>query len=129
VSELYDTTVFIDYWRGDTAAVALVDAVRKVPKSASYSSLSVAELWQHPKLDRREEIEYVALTRYFLQEAPLDARAAMRAGTQLRAYSRNARRRLAVDALIAATAERRGECIRTRNWKDIQKFYSNVSAY
>jgi len=129
MSDLYDTCVFIDYWRGDAVAVALVDAVRQRPRAASYSALSTYELWQYSKLGRREEIEYIALTRFFLEEAPLSARSGMRAGQWLRSYSRSARMRLAADALIAATAEERGEQVRTRNCSDFRKFYTNVQGY
>lgn len=129
MSDLYDTCVFIDYWGGDAAASTLVDSVRRQPRSASYSTLSVTEVWQYAGLGRQEEIEFIALTRYFLQEALLTTTAAMKAGQWLRTYSRSARMKLAADALIAATAEERGERIRTRNLGDFQKFYSNVQAY
>jgi Predicted nucleic acid-binding protein, contains PIN domain len=129
VTDLYDTCVLVDYWKGDAATISLIDAVRNRPKSASYSPLSATELWQYPNLSRREEIEYVALTRYFLQEAPLSTMAAIEAGQWLRDYSRSARMRLAADTLIAATAKERGERVRTRNCKDTQKFYSDVQAY
>lgn len=129
MSDLYDTCVFIDYWRGDIGARNLIDSVRRQPKSASYSVLSVTELWQYARLGRQEEIEYVALTRYFFQEALLTTTAAMKAGQWLRPYSRSARRRIAADALIAATAEERGEQVRTKNLGNFRKFYSNVQTY
>ena len=127
--DLYDTCVFIDYWKGDAAAMALIDAVRRQPRSASYSTLSATELWLSPKLGRREEIEFTALTQHFLQEAQLSTSAAMKAGLWLRPYTRSARRRLAADALIAATAEERGQQVRTRNVKDFQGFYSGIQTY
>lgn len=129
MSDLYDTCVFIDYWRGDTAALALIDSVRNQPRSASYSPLSATELWIFPQLGRQEEIEFVALTRYFLQEAQLSTSAAMRAGQLLRGHSRSARMRLVADALIAATAEERGDRVRTRNYRDLRRFYNNVTIY
>jgi len=129
MSDLYDTSVFIDYWKGDTAAFTLINSARRQPQSASYSPLSATELWQYPRLGRQEEIEYVALTRYFLQEAQLTTTAAMKAGQLLRAYSRNQRRKLVADALIAATAEERGERVVSRNDRDFRKFYSNVASY
>jgi len=127
--DLYDTCVFIDYWRGDAAALTLIDFVRGQPRSASYSPVSATELWIYPQLGRQEEIEFVALTRYFLQEAQLNTIAAMKAGQLLRDYSRTQQMRLAADALIAATAEERGERVRTRNYKDFRRFYSNVATY
>jgi predicted nucleic acid-binding protein len=129
MTDLYDTCVFIDYWRGDTAALSLVDSVRSQPRSASYSPLSATELWLYKQLGRQEEIEFIALTRNFLQEAKLSTIAARKAGQLLRGYSRSQQRTLMADALIATTAEERGERIRTRNDKDFRKFYSNVATY
>jgi predicted nucleic acid-binding protein len=129
MSDLYDTCVFIDYWRGDPEALVLIDAVRSQPRSASYSSLSATELWIYKHLGRQEEIEYVALTQHFLQEAQLSMAAAKKAGELLRDYRRNQQMRLMADALIAATAEERGERVRTRDERDFRKFYSNVASY
>ncbi len=126
---LYDTCVFIDYWRGDPAAFTLIDSVRKGQTSASYCTITAMELWQYSQLTRREEIEYVAITRYFITEAVVTGNAAILAGQWLRPYSRNRRRRLSVDALIAAAAQQRGEPIRTRNYHDIRLFYSSVQPY
>ena len=129
MGELYDTCVFIDYWAGDSSALSLIESARKQPRTVSYSPISVTEIWQFPDLGRQEEIEFVALAQYILHEAQLSTPVAMRAGQWLRAYSRSARRRLAADALIAATAEVRGDRIRTRNERDISKFYSNIQTY
>lgn len=126
---LYDTCVFIDYWKGDPAAFALIEGVRTGQVTASFCAISATELWQYPGLTRREEIEYMALTQFFIAKAPVSARAAVQAGQWLRSYSRNRRRRLAADALIAATAHERGEVVRTRNYREIQRFYSNVQGY
>jgi len=129
MSDLYDTCVFIDYWRGDSAAFSLIDSVRSQPRSASYSPISAAELWLYKQLGRQEEIEFVALTDYFLREAKLSTTAARKAGKLLKDYSRSQQRQLMADALIAATAEERGERVRTRNDRHFRKFYSNVATY
>jgi predicted nucleic acid-binding protein len=129
MSDLYDTCVFIDYWRGDAVAFGLIDSARRQPRSASYSPLSATELWQYQGLGRQEEIEFVALTRYFLQEAQLSTTAAIRAGHLLRGCTRSERMRLTTDALIASTAEERGERVRSRNYRDIRRFYSDVATY
>lgn len=126
---LYDTCVFIDYWRGDPAAFTLIDDVRNGKKTASYATITATELWQYTRLTRKEEIEYVAITRYLLDEAQLTGAAAIQAGQWLRQYSRNRRRRLSADALIAAIAAQRGEIIITRNYRDIRKFYTNYTTY
>ena len=129
MTELYDTCVFIDYWRGDPGAASLINEVRKNPRSAYYSTLSVTELWQYPGLDRREEIEYTALVRFFLTECSLGTAEAMKAGQWLRPLNRSQRMKLAADALIAATADSGGHTIRTRNIRDLTKFYSNTQTY
>jgi predicted nucleic acid-binding protein len=126
---LYDTCVFIDYWRGDPTAFTLIDSIRTGQASASYCTITATELWQYSQLNRREEIEYIALTKYFMAEAVITGNAAIQAGQWLRPYSRSRRRRLSIDALIAATAQERGEAIRTRNYHDIRLFYSNVQTY
>lgn len=126
---LYDTCVFIDYWRGDVSAKRLIDAVVGKKSTASFSPITAAELWQYSKLGRKEEIEYTALVRYFLDQALLTADAAIQAGQWLRPYSRNRRRRLAADALIAATAQGRGEPIISRNPRDLKLFYQHVEVY
>ncbi|MFW6116441.1 MAG: PIN domain-containing protein [bacterium] len=128
MGELYDTTVFIDYWRGDQGARALVERARLSPKSATYSPLSAMELWQYPRLTRKEEIEYVALT-LFLREAPVTTSIGRQAGQWLRGGRRRDRMRLAADALVAATAQETGDTVRTRNVADISKFYSRVQPY
>jgi predicted nucleic acid-binding protein len=126
---LFDTTVFIDWWRGHPGATQLVDAVRSGRLSASYSSITICELWQWDQLDRREEIEYTALTKRYLEEAPLGVEAARLAGTWLRACSRNQRRELFADALIAATAQLREETVYSRNEPQLRRFYPQVQSY
>lgn len=129
MNDLYDTCVFIDYWKGDPDALGLIDSARSQPRSVSYSPISALELWIYKQLGRQEEIEFVALTDFFLQEAKLSTTAAKKAGGLLRDYSRSQQRDLIADALIAATAEERGERVRTRNARDFRKFYSNVATY
>ncbi len=129
MNELYDTSVFIDYWTGDSAAVALVKSAINSPNTVSYSPISVVELWQSAKLGRQEEIEFSALTQHFIIDTGLSTNVAKKAGQSLMSYNRNQRMRLTSDAIIAATAEERGDKIRTRNVTDIRKFYSNVEVY
>ena len=125
---LFDTTVFIDYHRGDKAAQSLVQPVLDRLSTASFSPLTVAELWQGKMRDRREELEYTALLTV-MEEAPLGSSVARRAGYKIREYGHNQKADLFADALIAATAEERGELIYTRNHKDMSRFYSNVKKY
>lgn len=129
MTELYDTCVFIDYWNGDRAASALIDKAINSPKTVSYSPISIVELWQSEKLGRQEEIEFAALTQHFIQDAGLNTNVAKKAGQALMSYNRKQKMRLAADAIIAATAEERGDKIRTRNIRDMNKFYNNVEKY
>lgn len=129
MGDLYDTCVFIDYWNGDSAASILMKAAINNPNSVSYSPISVVELWISPKLGRQEEIEFTALTQYFLQDAGLTTNVAKKAGQSLTGLSRQQRMISAGDAIIAATAEERGDKIRTRNIRHMRKFYSNVEEY
>ena len=125
---LWDTTVFIDYWKGVPGAVALVNDVVSGSETASYSAITSLELFQFNQLGRQEEIELVALF-MVLEEAPITSRIAGQAGQMLRVMSRSQRQRLSADALIAATAIDRGEKIYSRNHRDIQRFNSNVDTY
>ncbi len=129
MNELYDTSVFIDYWNGDGAAADLINGAISSPNTVSYSPMSIVELWQSAKLGRQEEIELSALTQHFIIDAGLSTNAAKKAGQSLMSCTRTQRMRLASDAIIAATAEERGEKIRTRNVSDMKKFYSNVEVY
>lgn len=129
MGDFFDTCVFIDYWKGDTSAVTLVQNAKNNPGSTYYSPLSALELWQFDKLGRQEEIEYRALTQYFLTELPLSTSIAIKAGHWLRGLSRQARMRLSADALIAASADEVGADLYTRNVGDSSKFYQKVRAY
>ena len=129
MSELYDTCVFIDYWNGDKSAKSLIIKAMNCPNTVSYSPISAYEIWLSKKMGRQEEIEFIALTQHFLQDTGLTTNAAKKAGQSLVSYQRNQRMRLASDAIIASTAEERGDKIRTRNIKDLTKFYKNVEVY
>lgn len=129
MSEYYDTCVFVDYWKGDPDAVALINTAKTTPMTVNYSSITAMELWQNPNLGRKQEIEYTALTQFFLKEDPLTTNAAKIAGQWLRTLSRSARSTLAADALISASASIIGATIRTRNCKDLLKFYPNILTY
>lgn len=125
---LLDTTVFIDYWRGDTGAKAVIESIVDSLRSGSVSAMTAIELWQYPTLGRAEEIQYRALL-LLLEEAELDTETAVDVGQQLRSLSKNARRRRAADAIIARTAVRRGEDVYSRNRKDLSFFGATVHSY
>lgn len=125
---LFDTTVLIDYRRGDPAAQSLVKPVLDGRSTASFSPITVAELWQGKMKDRKEELEYTAILSV-MEEAPLRSDEARRAGDKIRGYGYNQKANLFADALIAATAEERDEPLYTRNDRDMSRFYSNVKKY
>lgn len=125
---LFDTTVFVDYRRGDQSARDLVQPVLDKLSTASFSPITVAELWQGKMRDRKEELEYAALITV-MEEAPLRSSAARVAGYNIRDYGYNQKADLFADALIAATAEDRNEPLYTRNYRDMALFYSKVQRY
>ena len=124
---LFDTTVLIDYYRGDVDAQRLVDAVRTGAMTASFSPVTSYELWIGMR-SREEELNYLAVLRRF-DEAPLTSAMARQAAYWLRGTGERPREDLIRDALIAATAAARGEVIYTRNVRDFQRFYARVKAY
>ena len=125
---LFDTTVFIDYWRGDPGAGTLVANAIKGALSAGVSPVTTLELWQYSGLGRVEEIQYRALLR-FIEELQVTNQIGIEAGFDLRLLSRSQRRRLAADALIANTAKAHGVPLYTRNTRDLNRFYGSVMSY
>ena len=124
---LFDTTTFIDYYRGYEGARTLIESAASGRVAASYSPFSVVELWIRP-MERPEELEYLALLS-LLEEAPLTRGVAQLAALWLRGESRLSRQRLIGDALIAATAAVRDEPIYTRNERDFARFGVRVRSY
>lgn len=125
---LFDTTVFIDYWLGHTGAGSLISQVVGRTLNGAVSPISTIELWQFHGLGRREEVEYIALLS-FLESAVLDVGLGIEVGTALRPLSRNMRRRLTADAIIALTAKRLGVPVYSGNTRDLSRFYSSVRPY
>lgn len=124
---LLDTTAFIDYWRGDVKAKALIDSVLDRTVTGSFSSITAFELW-FGALGVEEESLYESVL-LVLEEAPLTASGARQAALWLRALDPDAAERLLRDALIAATASERREAVCTRNVSDFRLFYANVQPY
>ena len=124
---LFDTTVLIDYYRGDVEARRLVDAVRTGAMTASFSPVTSYELWIGIR-SRAEELDYLAVFRRF-DEAVLTSAMARQAAYWLRDIRERPTEDLIRDALIAATAAVRNEVIYTRNVRDFLRFYSRVQAY
>ena len=124
---LFDTTVFIDAYNRHGGAEALVRRVVRGSLTASYSPMTVFELWIRP-MQRQEEMRHRALLA-LLEESYFDSDSArlMAAWLQVAPVSRS--QRLTGDAIIAATAAARGEVIYTRNVADFVRLYPNVRSY
>lgn len=139
---LFDTTVFIDYHRGDPEAESLVERLRQGSISASYCALTLAELWigistiLDEELKRKEEIKYEALFT-LMEPAPIsdeDAKlAGILIGKSVGKLDENAReeflRKFLADAIIGAVASRRREVVCTRNREDFEQFAVQAQAY
>ena len=124
---LFDTTVFIDYYRGDAGAKDLIRAVIGGSLTASYSSLTSFEIWIGID-NREEEIDFLAMLSQ-CEEAPLTASMARTAAIWLKGFSPRRAEGLFRDALIAATANERGEAIYTRNVRDFERLSIDVRTY
>jgi len=131
---LFDTTVFIDYHRGDPAAKHLVERLIAGSISASYCALTLAELWigistiSDEELKRKEEIAYEALFT-LMGSAPISDEAAKLAGMWLGKLDEDARKELFADAIIGAIASRRREVICTKNKKHFEQFSVEAETY
>jgi len=124
---LFDTTVFIDYYKGDSAADALMQSVFDGVMTASYSAITQFEIWSGIVV-HEEEIDYLAIMAS-CEEAALTSSMARAAARLLRQFTPTRSEALFRDALIAATATERGEPIYTRNVRDFRRLYTNVRAY
>ena len=124
---VFDTTVFIDYYTGHTGADRLFADVFEWRLIAAFSPITVYELWSRP-LGCDEEV----MLRFLLlevSEEPFLAEHAMTVGIWLRGLTRQQRLRYAADAMTAATAERLGATIYTRNPRDFARLQVDVQSY
>jgi len=124
---LFDTTVFIDYYREDPSAQALINEVLEHSLKVSYSALTRFEIWIGIS-SYEEEIDYLGILGPF-EEVPLTASMARMAAGWLRNLPPRQSEALFRDALIATTAAERSETIYTRNVRDFTRFYANVQSY
>lgn len=124
---LFDTSVFIDFYRGEQGARLLFEQVRERSLAASYSTFTVFELWLG-NMTQEEKNRHIDLL-YELEEARFDGQVARTAADLLRGISSTARHRLLGDALIAATALTRSEPIYTRNARDFEQLGVKVNRY
>ena len=131
---LFDTTVFIDYHRGNPEAESLVERLRQGSISASYCALTLVELWigistiLDEELKRKEEIKYKALFT-LMDSAPVSDEDAKLAGIWLGKLDESARKELFADAIIGAVASRRGEVVRTKNKEHFEQLSVQTETY
>jgi len=123
----FDTTVFIDAYNGHKGAEALAQRVVTGSLTASYSPMTVFELWTRPML-RQEEMRHRAFLA-LLEEACFDSGSARLMASWIQTASASRSQRLTGDAIIAATAASRGELIYTRNVRDFLRLYPDVRSY
>lgn len=124
---LFDTTVFIDFYNGDPGAESVLRPVLDRAATASYSPVSTFEIW----LGLSDPFEHIAFSGLLagLQHAPLTDTTAMIAAGWMRGVSPRRAESIFRDALIAATAQERGETIVTRNTRDFARFNVKVRSY
>ena len=124
---VFDTTVFIDSYKGNRGATALIETVTEGGLVGWYSPLVVYELWVYP-MARDEEFFHQAMLQV-LRELPVSSRETRQVAEWLRPWTRPQRLRRATDALIAAGAASIGATIYTRNPRDFTRFYTDVQSY
>ena len=139
---LFDTTVFIDYHRGDPPAKHLVERLIEGSIIVSYCVLTVAELWigtsmiSEEELRRKEEIKYEALFT-LMEPAPISNEDAKLAGILLgksvgktdEKARKEFRKEFFADAIIGAVASRRGEIVCIRNKGHFEQLAVQAQAY
>ncbi|HMO54163.1 MAG TPA: hypothetical protein PJ994_06640 [Tepidiformaceae bacterium] len=125
---IFDTTFFIDYLRGDVAALEVWTRVETGELNGHYSALSLTELWVSPRFNPVEEAIFIAITRQ-LVEAPLTPKAAELAGMALRQFPREQRGAHTFDALIGSIALVENLPVYTRNVRDMSRFATTVVRY
>jgi predicted nucleic acid-binding protein len=117
---ILDTSFFIDLFRRDAGATAFWNSLRSSGAQASYSSITVFELWLG-RLRQDEEQFYDAMMQV-LRPVPFGISSARLAGTWLRSFPRQVAERLLRDSMVAAIAFELGETVCTRNVRDFQRF-------
>ncbi len=111
---LFDTTVFIDYWRGSHNAKNILFQVKENNIHGSYSIITEVELWVGVKDEASEKDHLKMLSP--LTRMEITANIAHRAGRFRREYQINL-----IDALLAASAEEYNLILITRNEQHFQR--------
>ena len=125
---LLDVTVFEDYRAGDPGARTVIDMAIDGNISVSVSPITVFQLWGDPSLDRQSEIGSASIMS-FMEQASLSTEAAKLAGRWLAKFDPEQRAALAPTALVAATAEERGERVCARDPEVFVPFGTKAVGY
>ena len=125
---ILDSTLFLDYVRGDSGAKKVVDQIIQGSLSCSFCPVTLVELWQADGLTRKDEIVYQALLG-FLEEVSLSRESAKTAGLWLSSLPEQERPTYQPYALLAAIAKERQEAICTCHPEPFRVFYDNVVSY
>lgn len=121
---LFDSTVYIDYFRQRPVAMALFQQVREEAINVSYSLVTVAELWSgsNPRWNEANMREFLATQRLRMPDALI----AEQAGRFRRVIHNRLRGRAGLpsisDCMIAATAHDHDLYVLTRNQRHFQHF-------
>ena len=111
---LFDTTVFIDYWRGRASARAIIERSLNGELLGGFSILTDLELWVGVRDDRDARDHITMLSPY--RRYPLNVTIARRSGELARIYRAN---NMSIpDLIIASTAEFYGLTLVSRNTSD-----------
>ena len=132
VSAVVDTELIVGYLHEDPEAQSflesLVDQQDVGDLRIFFSALSVVELWQSPRMDRRTELRFRLLARSMTIVA-VDEDVAIAAGIILRPFTRQQRNRLHGDAIIAASAQVLDVPVCTRNVDDFSRLHAHFLTY
>jgi predicted nucleic acid-binding protein len=118
--KIFDTTVFIDYLRGRSEVIPLIQDVLDRRINPAISIITVVELWAGVK-DAKDEKRHKALLSPF-RRIQIHSAIAYRAGAMAYSFYKNGDKSISLpDFIIAATAEYLKADIVTRNGKHFQK--------
>lgn len=121
---LFDSTVYIDYFRRRSVALDIFQQVREERISVSYTFVTITELWSGANPRWNEDLlrDFLALQRLQV----MDARIAEQAGRFRRIIRSQLSGRKGLpsvpDSLIAATAHDHSLCLLTRNRRHFTHF-------
>jgi predicted nucleic acid-binding protein len=120
---LFDSTVLIDYLRGQAGVQKYIQILLDQPRTVTYSAMTEAELWTGVRHRQDEQRHRDALSR--MKRLGVTSRIARIAG---RFYGRHKAQGLSLpDAIIAATALVHRKTLLTRNTKHFELLRDELS--